>query len=255
MNNNAVVSLTWPDVESQSWDVRELSDSLRDTLIVSATQVDGHCVVISRYGDDSWHLDGVPSNKSNFNTYLKFKLVPAAFRAVMKAIMYRYLRRGREGQQRPKGSALINFLNHAVAFLRYLDALALTRLALVTPIVCTNYAAECREYRHSHHGKSKPLSQGSLSHRFLAVEALYELSQYTHDPIPQHPWYGTSANAIAGRTGSGSLHKQGCKTPLMPDMVFSTLFQNAYEQVRGGQRLLDLRDAVASVVVERSEVS
>ena len=141
MNNNAVVSLTWPDVESQSWDVRELSDSLRDTLIVSATQVDGHCVVISRYGDDSWHLDGVPSNKSNFNTYLKFKLVPAAFRAVMKAIMYRYLRRGREGQQRPKGSALINFLNHAVAFLRYLDALALTRLALVTPIVCTNYAA------------------------------------------------------------------------------------------------------------------
>lgn len=251
MNNNAVVSLTWPDVESQPGDVRELPDSLRDTLIVSATQVDGHYVVISRYGDDSWHLDGVPSNKANSNTYLKFKLVPAEFRTVMKAIMYRYLRRGREGRQRPKGSALINFLNHAVAFLRYLDALALTRLALVTPIVCTNYTAECREYRHSHYGKSKPLSQGSLSRRFNAVEALYELSQYTHDPIPQHPWYGTSARAMAGLTGSGSPHKQDFKTPLMSDMVFCTLFQNAYEQVRGGQRLLDLRDAIASVVVER----
>lgn len=250
MNNNAVVSLTWPDVESQPWDVRELPDSLRDTLIVSATQVDGHFVAISRYGDDRWYLDGIPSNKSNSNTYLKFKLVPAAFRAVMKAIMYRYLRRGRDSQQRPKGSALITFLSHAAAFLRYLNALALTRLALVTPIVCTNYAAECRVYRHSHHGKSKPLSQGTLSHRFHAVEALYELSQYTHDPIPQHPWYGTSANAMAGLTGSGAPHKQGCKTPLMPDEMFCTLFQKAYEQVRGGQRLLDLRDAVASVVVE-----
>jgi len=37
----------------------------------------------------------------------------------------------------------------------------------------------------------------------------------------------------------------------MPDEMFCTLFQKAYEQVRGGQRLLDLRDAVASVVVER----
>lgn len=251
MNNNAVVSLTWPDVESQPWDVRELPDSLRDTLIVSATQVDGHCVVISRYGDDRWYLDGIPSNKSNSNTYLKFQLVPAVFRAVMKAIMYRYLRRGRDSQQRPKGSALITFLSHAAAFLRYLDALALTRLALVTPIVCTNYAAECRVYRHSHHGKSKPLSQGTLSHRFHAVEALYELSQYTHDPIPQHPWYGTSATAMAGLTGSGAPHKQGCKTPLMPDEMFCTLFQKAYEQVRGGQRLLDLRDAVVSIVVDR----
>ncbi|WP_287869582.1 hypothetical protein [Aeromonas sp.] len=251
MNNNAVDSLTWPDVESQPWDVRELPDSLRDTLIVSATQVDGQCVVISRYGDDSWRLDGVPSNKANSNTYLKFKLVPAAFRAVMKAIMYRYLRRGRDSQQRPKGSTLITFLSHAAAFLRYLNALALTRLALVTPIVCTNYAAECRVYRHSHHGKSKPLSQGTLSHRFHAVEALYELSQYTHDPIPQHPWYGTSATAMAGLTGSGAPHKQGCKTPLMPDEMFCTLFQKAYEQVRGGQRLLDLRDAVVSIVVDR----
>lgn len=250
MNNNAVVSLTWPDIESQPWDVHELPNSLRDTLIVSAPQVDGHYVVISRYGDDSWHLDGIPSNKANYDTYLKFKLVPPAFRAVMKLIMFRYLRRGREGKQRPKGSALINVLNHAIVFLRYLDAHALTRLALVTPIVCKNYAAECREYRHSHHGKSKPLSQGSLTHRLQAVETLYELSQYTHDPIPQHPWYGTSANAIAGQTGSGAAHKQGSKTPLMPDIVFSTLFQNAYEQVRGGQRLLDLRDAVASVVVE-----
>jgi integrase len=122
---------------------------------------------------------------------------------------------------------------------------------LATPIVCINYATECREYRQSRQGKDKPLSQVGLSNRFLAVEALYELSQYTHDPIPQHPWLGTSAKAMAGLTGSGAPHKQAGKTPLMPDTVFCTLFEKAYEQVQRGKRLLDLRDAVAAVVAER----
>lgn len=252
MSNNAVISQTWAEIESQPEDVRELPDSLRDSLIVSAIQVDGQWVIINTYGDDCWWLHNRPSNTPNSNKYLNFQYVPATFRAVMKMMMYRFMRRGRRGQQRPKGSTLRSFLNNAVAFLRYLDTLALTRLALVTPIVCTNFVAECRVYLHSHHGKSKPLSQGCLAQRFKAVEAIYELSQYTHDPIPQHPWDGTSASALAGLTGSGAPHMQGCKTPLMPDEVFCTLFQKAYEHVRGGQRLLDLRDAITPVNTERN---
>lgn len=251
MNNNAVASLTCPGVESQPGDVRELPNSLRDTLIVSAIQVDGHWVIVSRYGDERWQLDDTPSNARNSTRYLNFQQVPTAFKAVMKAVIYRYLRRGRNGQPRPKGWTLRNFLFQAVFFLRYLDALGITRLALVTPTVCTNYVTECREYSQSRRSKDKPLSQGALDHRFKAVEALYELSQYTHDPIPQHPWDGTSASGLAGRTGSGAPHKQGCKTPLMSDDVFCTLFKNAYEQVQAGKRLLDLRDDVAFFVAER----
>ncbi|UVJ44856.1 integrase [Pseudomonas sp. LS1212] len=252
MSNNAVVSLPWAYVESQPGDVRELPESQCDALIVSAIQVEGHWVILSRYGDDCWQIGGMPTNTCDCRKRLNFQRVPAAFRAVMKAIMYRYLRRGREGQQRPKGGALNHFFTNTTLFLRYLDDLTLTRLGLVTPIVCTNYAAECREYRQSSQRKNKPLSQGGLQQRFRAVEALYELSQYTHDPIPEHPWRETSSTTMAGLTGSGAPRRQGSKTSLIPDMVFCALFENAYEQVQRGKHLLDLRDAVGAVVAERT---
>ncbi|NKF26571.1 tyrosine-type recombinase/integrase [Pseudomonas sp. BGM005] len=248
MTKNTELSLPWDCVESQPVDVRELQESQRDALIVSATQVEGHWVIISRYGDDCWQLDGIPSNIRDSQKHLDFQRVPTAFRAVMKEVMYRYWRRGRAGKQRPKGGTLNNFFKTTTVFLRYLESLRLARLDLVTPIVCTHYAAECREYRQTRKQNDKPLSQSGLFHRFQAVEALYELSQYTQDAIPQHPWVGTSAKAMAGLTGSG---KQGGKTPLMPDTVFCTLFEKAYEQVQSGKRLLDLRDAVAAAVAER----
>ena len=251
MSNTLVTSLPWACVEAQPEDARELPEGQRDALIVSATQVEGHWVILSRYGDDYWQMDGMPSNMRDSQNRLNLQNVPAAFRVVMKAVMYRYLRRGRAGQQRPKGGALNQLLISTTVFLRYLDALSLTRLGLVTPIVCTNYSVSCREYRQTHQSKEKPLSQISLLNRFLAVEALYELSQYTHDPIPQHPWPGTSSTAMAGLTGSGAPRKQVGKTPLMPDMVFCTLFEKAYEQAQRGKRLLDLRDSVAAVVAER----
>lgn len=251
MSNTPEPSLPWACVEAQPGDTRELPESQRDALIVSAIHVEGHWVILSRYSDDCWKLSGMPSNVRDSQKYLDFQQVPIAFKAVMKEVMYRYLRRGREGQQRPKGGTLNQLFRNISVFLRYLDRLTLNRLQLVTPIACTNYVYECREYRQPHQRKNKPLSQATLVNRFSAVEALYDLSQYTHDPIPQHPWLGTSSRAMAGLTGSGSPHKQAGKTPLMPDTVFCTLFEKAYKQVQGGKQLLDLRDSVAAVVAKR----
>jgi integrase len=251
MSNNALVTVPWPRVESQPGDVRELPEYRRNALIVNAAKIEGHWVILSLYGDDFWQLDGMPSNTRASQKRLNFQHVPTAFRAVMKEVMYRYLRRGRDGQQRPKGGTLVKVFENIKFFLRYLDTLTLTSLKFVTPIICNHYATECREYRQSHQRKDKPLSQIGLLNRFSAVEALYELSQYTHDPIPQHPWHGTSSKALAGLTGSGEPRKQGFKTALIPDTVFCTLFEKAYEQVQLGKRLLDLRDAVTAVVRER----
>lgn len=250
MNNYAVVTMPWTCVESQPADTRELAESERDALIVSSIQIEGHWVTLSLYGDDFWQLDGMPNNVRDSQKRLNFQHLPSAFKAVMKAVIYRYLRRGRAGQKRPKGGTLREFYNSIIFFLRYLDNLKVARLELVTPILCTNYATNCQEYRQSRK-KDKPLSQISLLKRFQAVEALYELSQYTQDPIPQHPWHGTSSVAMAKLTGSGAFRKQGDKTPLIPDTVFCTLFEKAYKQVQRGKQLLDLRDSDAAVAAER----
>lgn len=245
MSGNSLVTLPWASIESQPGEVRELLESDRDALVVSTIQVDGHWVILSHYGDDIWHLDGFTNNVPDNLKQLDFSRVPAAFMGVMKALLYRYLWRGRAGQKRPGASTLRNFFENALPFLRHLNALKLGHLGAVTPMVCANYVNECRAHRQTRRNQGKPLSQSALERRFGAVEALHELSQYTHDPIPQHPWPDTSANAMAGA------RMQGGKTPLMPDEVFCTLFERAYEQVQHGKALLDLRDTLDSVATKR----
>lgn len=242
MSDNTIVEL----LTNQADDVRGLPESERNALIISTTQVDGQWVILSRYGDDTWQLDGFTSNVSASKTRLSFSTVPPAFRPVLKAILYRYLRRGRLGASRPKGSGVRPYFSEARPFLRYLEALKLDHLGAVTPMVCAAYVAACKGHRKT---KGKPLSQDGLRHRFKAVEGLYELSQYTDDPMPQHPWPETSARGLAGLTGG----VQGGKTLLIPDDVFCTLFERAYQQVERGHQLLDLRDVLDALAAQRKE--
>ncbi|MGQ7815351.1 integrase [Metapseudomonas furukawaii] len=247
MSDNTLAALPWAPLTAQPGDVRGLPESERDALIISATQVDGQWVILSRYGDDTWHLDGLTSNTGASGKLLDFGTVPPAFRAVMKATQYRYLRRGRVGAGRPKGAGVRDCFSNARPFLRYLEDLKLDHLGAVTPMVCATYVAACKAHRQTSRRKGMPLSQNGLRCRLRAVEALYELSQYTYDPMPQHPWPETSAKAMAGLTGGA----QGGKTPLIPDDVFCILFERAFQQVERGQPLLDLRDALDALAAQR----
>ncbi|TPG93429.1 integrase [Pseudomonas caspiana] len=242
MSDNTLMMLAQPG------DVRGLLEPGRDALIISAAQVDGQWVTLSRYGDDIWHLDGFTTNISASQRRLKFGIVPLAFRAVMKAILYRYIRRGRRGAGRPKGAIVRQTFADARPFLRHLETLKLDHLGAVTPLICATYVSACKAYRQTSRSKGKPLSQRGLQARFAAVEALYELSQYTNDKMPQHPWPETSAKAMAGLIGSGA---QIGRTPLIPDDVFCTLFEQAYQQVERGEQLIDLRDALDADAARR----
>lgn len=113
----------------------------------------------------------------------------------------------------------------------------------MTPMVCAVYADACRQHRQSRRADSagKPLKASTLTHRFGVVETIYELSQHTGDKMATHPWPGTSAAHMAGLTGPGTGDRGG-KTPLIPDEVFTALFQAAWSTVCNGNALLDLRD-------------
>lgn len=247
MSKNIVVALPWKPLVVQPGDVRGLPDAERDALIISATQVDGQWIILSQYGDDIWQLDGFTSNVPANRKRLDFNTVPPMFRAVMKAITYRYLRRGRRGAGQPKGAMLRQFFSDTTPFLRHLKALRLKHLREVTPLACATYVAACKAHKQTIRSKGKPLSQRGLQARFRAVEALHELSQYTDDPIPQPPWPDTSSRAMAGLNGG----IEGGRTPLIPDDVFCILFERAYQQVERGQQLLDLRDALAPIAAQR----
>lgn len=237
-------------LESRPMDVRGLLASERDAQIISAAKVDGQWVIRSHYGDDIWYLDGFTSNTAESGKRIDFGSIPAVFRAVMKAIVFRYLRRGRAGQQRPKGGTVRNLLNNSRPFLRHLESLRLHSLSAASPLICSVYVQACRDYLQPHRSKGKPLTQEGLLNRFVAVEALYELSQYTDDPMLQHPWPETTAKSMAGQKGTASFYRQGGKTPLIPDVVFCTLFERAYNLVERGKALLDLRDGLDVVTAQ-----
>ena len=252
MSGDNLVAQSCPPLPEQPNDVHGLAESERDALIISATKVDGQWVIRSRYGDEKWQLEGFSTNVPPGKRGVDFGTVPPAFRAVMKAMLYRYIQRGRRGAGRPKGVIVRQWFCDVRPFLRHLEALKLHQLRMVTPMVCAAYVSACREIRQTKRSKGKPLSQHGLQARFLTVEALYDLSQYTNDPMPEHPWPETSGRAMAGLTGGG---RQLSKTPLIPDEVFCTLFNEAHQQLEGGHQLLDLRDTLNAVMSKHKRQS
>ncbi|MBW4795343.1 integrase [Pseudomonas tolaasii] len=234
--------LPFAAITAQPGDVRGLADPERDRLIISAKKVDGHWVILSRYADDVWHLTGFPKNVAVGDRRIAFDTMPPVFRQFMKAVFYRYLSRGREGGARPRGATVRGLFRSLSPFLRHLDTLKLSHLGSVTPMIVATYVAACKAHLQPFTGK--PLS-GGLHSRYKAVEMLYELSQFTDDKIPHHPWPDTSAKTMAGKLGKS----QGGKTPLIPDDVFCALFKEAHQQVERGKLLLDLRDNLDNIAL------
>jgi hypothetical protein len=235
MSDSISEGLPWAPITNQPDDVRGLSDSECDKLIIAAIRVDRQWVILSCYGDDTWQLDGLPSNVPSNKRQINFGIIPLPFRAVMKAILYRYMRRGRISAVRPKGATIRLLFDFALPFLQHLEKRRVERLGAVTPMIAATYVAACKA--HGHARTRKPLAIGTLRGRFFAVEALYELSHYTGDQM-QHPWPDTTAQEMAGAMGM----LKGGRTPLIPDDTFCTLFEHAYQQMECGKLLLDLRD-------------
>lgn len=225
----------------QSAQVSQMALTERDSLIVSIVNVDGIWQVLSRYGDIVWRARSHATNTPLSEYDLNFRLVPTDFHEGMKAFMWQYIRKGRAGHKRPGPGAISRLFRNALPFIRHVARLKLKRFSDITPLVCSTYADSCKAEKTR---SGRPLSQGVLCHRFIAVEALYELTQHSKDAMPHHPWQDSSGSILAGLTGSGAWRKNEAKTPLIPDDAFCALFQAAFELVQRGDQLLDLRDAL-----------
>lgn len=232
--------------------VLDLSSDAYDALIISMRKVDGIWVVASRYGDDVWWPTGATTNVRKYSTKLDFQTIPDPLRPTAKAMMYRFLRRGKGQQKVPGASNLVKVLSNISYFLRYVHSLGICKVSEITTMVCATYVQYCKAHapnlgvaKKETPESKRTLSSSTLWHRFHAVETVYELSQYSGDSMPRHPWPDASAQHIAGGTGAG--RDIGKKTPLIPDQVFSKLFESAWEILQNADHLLDLRDEMEVV--------
>lgn len=245
--NAAVASVIDARLAAQPDDVHALSNEERNRLIISTVEVSGVWVIKSQYGEDIWHLTGGATNLSACQMKLDFHKVPPALRAVAKELMYRYQRRGREGCARPKSYTIWSALTYLIPFLKYLDRLKVKHLGAVTPMVCTTYMAACKAERKGRK-KGTQRAVATLSRHLQTVELVYELSQFTTTPMPSHPWPESSATILSGVSARNVAHQRRSKTPLIPDEVFTSLFQEAYAVMQRGKALLDVRDALSEAM-------
>lgn len=227
-------------------DVRALDQALRNNLITSEVRIGDQWVIQSRYRDDRWALNGVPTSVAECHKYLDFTQFPACFRAIAKEVIYRYMRRGVNESGQPAPLTVNSYLSDLLPFMRYLVEHEIERLSEVTPLLCIGYVHAIKARRSGRGGT--PLAKATLLRRFKAVELLCKLGSYTSEPMCD-PWPDSAAVELAGtrrRHGSFAAYK----TPLMPDTVFSTLFQRAWLMVQGATRLMDLRDQIDIVARE-----
>lgn len=247
---NAAANFMSLEHQQQPIDLRSVGHDERDRMVVAAIQVDGTWQILCRYGDDMWQIPGSATNSGTNGGRIHFLKIPAQFREVTKAILWRYLRKGREGAKRPSASSVRKLFDNALAFFRYLDRIKITQLSMVSPMTCSTYV---KHLRNAKTGTGKPLAAGTLTNRFTGVEAIHELSQFTFDPMPQRPWEESSAAMLSGETGAGNRRKHDAKTPLIPDEAFCAVFQAAMNLIEKGPQLLALRDALIDVQSENHE--
>jgi integrase len=244
LNNAQPLLTTEESFEAQPHDVRHLARDVLDRLVVSFTRMDGRYVPLAFYTADVWPLAGGTTNNKKSERKLDFRRLPVRFRATAKQMAWRYLRRGRDGGKRPKTGTLVSWLKVSSQFFAWLTERGIKRLRDVSPMVCVQYVEATKAYRSR---SGKPLVAGTLAQRFLAVEAIHELSHWTADPMPSHPWPDSSAAHLAG-IPKGRAYVG--KTPLIPDDLFCALFRAAWSMVQKGDYWLDLRDGLERIEVE-----
>ena len=127
----------------------------------------------------------------------------------------------------------------------YTSSLGATTLSEITPLMCSSYAQVLKEKR----GKGGRFSVATFHRRLAAIELLFEVSQFTDDSMPLHPWPETSADHMSGYSRNRRL--VGNTTPLMSDEVYVAIFQTAWTIVRSAETLLDLRDELDEISRQR----
>ncbi len=219
--------------------------SLQSTkIIVSFIQSnDGSYNILSEFNDDLWQLpDNIfVSNHSDHMKVLNFQKVPKQFRLIFKVVCFKYYMNGREGSVKPRGSTVVNFFKDNQLFLNYMNTLKANSLREITQLMCSNYVHQSQNKLNKNTGKN--LLPNTLNKKFSAIEALFELSQNTFDPMT-HPWPNTSATFLSSIE---TKVKKTATTKIIPYQVLSDIFFAAVMRIDEARTLLSLRNEIETI--------
>ncbi|MGM7447800.1 hypothetical protein ACP7H9_04735 [Idiomarina sp. ST20R2A10] len=214
-----------------------LDNTQLQALPVSSYQLpDGTYYVISQYRDNIWRLEDerFPSSARDDHKKLCFDLLPSQFVDAVKFALKHY-----DTQYNPSGNTLFSVVKNLKPFLNYLNSINVKSSASITPLHCANYVHQSKQSISKQ--TQKPLSKGTLIHRFSAIESLYHNLIGTQWAF-EHPWVESSATHLAGATGQG---KRTAKTKVIPDNELKVLINHCNTVLGQASELIKLQAGVA----------
>ncbi|EAB4350043.1 integrase [Salmonella enterica subsp. enterica serovar Senftenberg] len=217
-----------------------LQPQIPDDTVISRIFINGKWVTLSIYINDEWIFNDAPTNTCKSRRHIRFTAIPVSFRPTLKYISWHWLSHGRPGKIKPRPGTIIAFISEITGFLNWLTFQNIHTLNKITVEHCLAWARYLQQYKRIN--TDEPLKPATLSRRLAAVETLFELGQFCPDKMIPHPWPGTSSHRLA-RMNDLAMQK----TPLMPDSVFTTLFQHAWHRVTQASELLQHRDALQQI--------
>ncbi len=214
-----MVQPDWTLLTAQPASLVGVGPRARDLTVVSAIREGKTTIIVSRFGDMSWHLYMYfeQSNVTDSKKSIDFTRLPSQFVLPVKEAFYRWWLYGMPGGGRPSASTLVESFARTVHFLRWLDKAKVRRLKDVTQLHYSSFVKEERD---------KGLAMSTFDGRLRQVERLYELRHYCSDALRDEPWPASSAGLIAGFVSNGRLtHEREARTPVIPDAVVVALFR------------------------------
>lgn len=208
-------------------------------LVVTSESINGNYFILSKFGDSIWQFPSnmFPINTPAHNKSIDFGRLPKAFRSTMKLLLLKYYIEGTQGYSRPRGSSILIFFKNSYLFCNYLERIGVVRFDQVNTFITSQYVQE--SLSRNAKGKNSKLSLNTLSHMFLAVEKIHELSiNYTEDYL-EHPWPDSSSSYLSGYLKED---KTLAKTLAIPNQVLSKVFSISVQYLDKSEELIKYRD-------------
>lgn len=212
--------------------LHELENPILQALPISSYKLtNGMHQIISLYSDDFWRLEDArfPSNISDSKKKIRFNTIPSQFVEAVKFTLKHY-----DIKQNPSGSTLLNTFKDLKPFLYYLNSIGVDKTSAISPLLCANYV---HQWKQAISKRGKPLSKGTLTQRFAAIENLYWNLKGTQWAF-EHPWVESSASYLAGRLGQG---KKTAKTQVIPDEELKVLINHCNEVLEQANEIIQLQ--------------
>lgn len=209
------------------------------TGIVSFIKLsNGHYHVLSRFEDDTWEFPASHFPSGTKKTQRKFNFTTIAndsMKAMAKWCVWCKLSRG------VAASSLGIALSNIKSFFAWISASETLTQQGLNAFSAQAYVAHVDEIKIKRKGQLKPLSKGTKTQRFLALETLYQHCN-AFDFVKEHPWHESSAceqAKLVGKARQDSRNK--AKTPIIPDEVLLPLCRYTSDFLDRANELLDLR--------------